>query len=243
MDLLLLAIILISFFATLVRSTLGFGESLIAVPLFLQILPLSVAVPLSVLISVLVALIILVQDHKNVHLKGAKGLILFGILGLPLGLWLLLVANASPVKMALGLILMIFSIYSLLTKKKRHLTEDSWTWMGICGFLSGILGGAYGLNGPPLIYYGNIRQWQGPHFRATLQAYFLPMSFLGVLGYSIKGLVDQQLLFYFLVSLPGVIPAVLLGRYLNKRLFGPGFFKYVYVLLTLLGLILVLQNI
>src|SRR5690606_37794312 len=139
--------------------------------------------------------------HQQVHLKSAKGLILSGILGLQFGLCFLLVATASPVKVGLGQVLMIFSIYLLPTKTKRHLKEDNWTWMGILGFLAGILGGAYGLNGPPLNYYGNLRQWDGTHFRATLQAYFHPLSFLGIVGYSVKGLIDMQLLYYFMVSL------------------------------------------
>src|ERR1041384_5395771 len=50
------------------------------------------------------------------------------------------------------------------------------------------LGGAYGVNGPPLVVYGNMRQWSAGHFRATLQAYFLPVSLIGVLGYAIQGL-------------------------------------------------------
>ena len=47
-----------TFAGTLVCSTFGVGESLVAVPLFAFFIPLNVAVPLSVLISVLVALIV-----------------------------------------------------------------------------------------------------------------------------------------------------------------------------------------
>ncbi|WP_205943230.1 hypothetical protein [Pedobacter frigoris] len=55
--------------ATLLRSTFGFGESLVAVPLFI---PLNIAVPLSVLISILVALVVVVQDHRQIHFNSAK---------------------------------------------------------------------------------------------------------------------------------------------------------------------------
>ena len=47
--------ILILFLATLVRSTFGFGESLIAVPLLALYMPIEIAVPVSVLASVVVA--------------------------------------------------------------------------------------------------------------------------------------------------------------------------------------------
>ncbi len=64
MDYTIAGIIAISFIATLIRSTFGFGESLVAVPLFILFLPIEIAVPLSVLLSVLIALIVVVQDHK-----------------------------------------------------------------------------------------------------------------------------------------------------------------------------------
>ncbi|MDB5158377.1 MAG: permease [Mucilaginibacter sp.] len=51
----ILQIVLIIFAATVFRSAFGFGESLIAVPLLALFIPLSVAVPLSVLISVTIA--------------------------------------------------------------------------------------------------------------------------------------------------------------------------------------------
>lgn len=238
----LLGIFLITFFATLIRSTFGFGVSLIAVPLLLLLIPLDEAVPLAVIVSALTAVIILLQDHQQVDIKSTKGLIFYSLLGLPLGFWLLIVANDAPVKIGLGLALMLYSIYSIFTKKKRKIAENNHAWMGICGFLAGVMGGAYGLNGPPLIYYSNLRQWSASHFRSTLQAYFLCMGIVSIIGYAIKGLIDQHVLFYVAITLPGVIPAIFLGRYLHGRLHGAQFFKFVYALLTILGLILILEN-
>ena len=90
MELIYVYILVISFLATLVRSTFGFGESLIAVPLFLLFMPLELAVPLSVLMSNLVALIVIIQDHEHVHFNSAKWLIIFAIIGIPLGLMILI---------------------------------------------------------------------------------------------------------------------------------------------------------
>src|ERR1700749_2252461 len=102
METILLYLFIISFIATLVRSTFGFGESLVAVPLFSIFIPLNVAVPLSVLISVLVALVVVIQDHKQIHLNSAKWLILFAFLGIPIGLLILVYGNELWVKTGLG---------------------------------------------------------------------------------------------------------------------------------------------
>jgi uncharacterized protein len=39
-----------------------------------------------------------------------------------------------------------------------------------------VFGGAYGMNGPPLVVYRAMRRWSPPHFRAILEGYFLPAS-------------------------------------------------------------------
>ena len=237
------SIILICFFATLVRSTFGFGESLVAVPLLVLFIPLEIAVPLSVLLSVFIALVVVVQDHREIHLQSAKWLILYALIGIPFGLLILTYGNEHWVKLALGLLIITYSVYTLLAKNSLHLGHDSRLWLFICGFLSGVLGGAYGINGPPLVVYGNMRKWSAKHFRATLQAYFLPASLVGVVGYAIKGLLIWTVFKYFLICLPAILPAVFLGRYFNRRLHGSSFFKYVYFGLIVIGLLLVIFTI
>lgn len=241
MDYTLFYVALISFIATLVRSTLGFGESLVAVPLFIIFLPVAVAVPLSVLLSIIIALVVVIQDHKQIHFNSAKWLIIFALLGIPFGLLLLVYGSESLVKLVLGAVLTGYATYALLGKNGFTLQKDHMGWLFACGFLSGILGGAYGLNGPPLVVYGNMRRWNAAEFRATLQAYFLPASFAGVVGYWVKGLLNADVFRYFLVALPAAIPAIFLGRYLNHQLKAESFFNYVYLGLMGIGLSLLIS--
>jgi uncharacterized membrane protein YfcA len=82
-------VILILFVATLVRSALGFGEALIAVPLLALVMPIEVAAPTAVLVSITVAFVIVLQDWRRVHLRSAGWLVASTFLGIPLGLLLL----------------------------------------------------------------------------------------------------------------------------------------------------------
>lgn len=238
----ILFILLISFIASLVRSTLGFGESLIAVPLFLLFLPAGVAVPLSVLLSIVIALVIVIQDHKEIHFYSAKWLVFYAILGVPLGILLLIYGSEVLIKVGLGALIVLYALYSLFIKKDKKPKDDHKIWLFVCGFLSGIFGGAYGLNGPPLVIYGNLRQWSAKHFRATLQAYFLPVSLVSVLGYYAKGFITTEVSTYFVISLLTAVPAIFLGRYLNHRLKSGSFYKYVYSGLVVVGIILILST-
>lgn len=234
-------IVAVIFLATLIRSTLGFGEALVAVPLLALRTPITVAVPLAVLVSVLVAALIVAQDWRRVEWRSASGLILASLPGIPIGMWLLARGNEHVVKAILGVILISFSIYSLVGRQTFRLHHDHWAWLIGCGFFSGILGAAYGMNGPPLAVYGALRGWSPQHFRATLQGYFLPASLAGFIGYLLLGLWNPLLTRYFLMSLPAVLIAILLGRVINHRLKGQGFFRFVYAGLIVMGVILFAQ--
>ena len=60
-----------------------------AVPLLAMRVPIRVAAPLAVLVSVIVAGVIVVQDWRHVHVRSAGRLILASLPGIPLGVWLL----------------------------------------------------------------------------------------------------------------------------------------------------------
>jgi uncharacterized membrane protein YfcA len=235
-------ILSVIFIATIFRSAFGFGESLVAVPLLALWLPLNVAVPLSVLISITIAAIVVIQDWKKIHIRSAGGLIGFTLIGIPIGLLLLVKTDERIVKIVLGIIISLFSVYLLLGKQLKELKRDNIAWLFGCGLLAGILGGAYGINGPPLVIYGAKRRWSAQHFRATLQGYFFVASIVGMIGYWVTGLLVSTVIHYYLYCLPVMIPAVFIGRMINHRLNSESFFKYVYFVLLGIGLFLTVRS-
>lgn len=234
-------VLLIVFVATLIRSVFGFGEALIAVPLLAFCVPLRVAAPLAVLLSVTIAAIVVLQDWRRVQLRSAAWLVLATLPGLPLGLLLLTGHHDRIVKAALGLVILLFAAWALVGRSRLELRSDHPAWLVACGFCAGILGGAYGMNGPPLVIYGVLRRWPAQEFRATLQAYFFPASALAMIGFWYAGLWVPTVTRDYLLSLPVMIPAVLLGRAINHRLHGDRFLRIVYAGLICIGAVLVEQ--
>jgi len=236
-----LLVLSIIFLATLIRSAFGFGEGLIAVPLLAFCIPLGVAAPLVVLLSITIAAIVVVQDWKKIHLFSAGWLVLSTLFGIPLGLLLLTSTHQRIVKATLGIIIVAFSIYSLIGRTPLELKRDNRAWLLLCGFFAGILGGAYGMNGPPLVIYGAMRRWSAQHFRATLQGYFLPASIIGMAGYWLAGLWTPAVTHYYLLSLPLTLLGIFVGRVINHRLHGDSFLKFVYLGLAGIGGLLIVQ--
>jgi uncharacterized protein len=144
-----LQVLLVVFFATLIRSTFGFGEALIAVPLLALTIPIEIATPLAVLLSITVAAVVVVQDWRQIHLRSAGWLLAPPFPGILPGILLLTSVHQHLVKGLLAIVIMAFSSYALVGRKPPALESDNRTWLLICGFLAGVLGGAYGMNGPP----------------------------------------------------------------------------------------------
>jgi hypothetical protein len=243
MDGTVLHVLIVVFVATLFRSAFGFGEALIAVPLLALFIPLKVAAPLAVLVSITIAAVVVAQDWRKIHLRSTGWLVGSTLFGIPVGLFLLTSSHQKAVKIALAVFIVAFSVYSLLGRRPPELKTDSKAWLLGCGFAAGVIGGAYGMNGPPLVIYGAMRRWSPQHFRATLQAYFLPASVIGMFGYWLAGLWVRAVTHYYLLCLPVLLPAVWLGRVVNHRLHGDAFLKYVYVGLAGIGVVLLVESV
>jgi uncharacterized protein len=231
-------VLAVLFLATFIRSALGFGEALIAVPLLALTLPVQVAAPLAVLVSITVAVVVVIQDWRNVHLRSAGWLVVSTLFGIPLGLLLLKTVPESIVKTILGVFIIAFAVYSL-TGRKPQLPNDRLA--PFFGFTAGILGGAYGMNGPPLVIYGVLRRWTPVQFRATLQGYFLVASVVGMAGYALTGLWTRSVSRYFLLSFPLALIAIFLGRAVHSRLNSARFLICVNVGLAVIGAVLLIQ--
>jgi uncharacterized membrane protein YfcA len=221
------------FFATLVRSALGFGEALIAVPLVAFVLPVEIAAPVAVLVSITVAIIVVARDWRHINVRSVVWLVGFTILGIPLGLFALRTIPEPVVKGTLGLLVAAFAVLSLWRQGAYQLHDDRLAWL--FGVSAGVLGGAYGMNGPPLVVYGSLRRWSPDRFRATLQGYFLPASLFGMVGYWAAGLWTSHVTRYYLLSLPAVLLAIPLGRAINTRLDRRRFITIVHVGLFVSG--------
>jgi uncharacterized protein len=232
-------IVAVFFCATLVRSALGFGEALIAVPLLAFVLPVQIAAPVAALISITVAGVVVAQDWRQVHLRSTAWLVLSSLLGIPLGLLLLRGAPEPVVKGLLGVLVALFGAFMLRRPQRYELADDGLAWL--FGIGAGLLGGAYGMNGPPLVVYGTLRKWPPERFRATLQGYFLPASLMGMVGYWVAGLWTPSVNRYYLLSLPTAFLAIVLGRTFNRRVDAGRFLVYVHAMLIASGAGLLVQ--
>ena len=107
-------IVLILIGAGLVRGAFGFADALFAMPLLSLLIPGRAASPLMALAALLIAIVIIAREWRDLDFRSAALLICFGLIGVPLGIGMLRSVDDRIVKSLLGLVVIAFSIWSLL---------------------------------------------------------------------------------------------------------------------------------
>ena len=190
----------ILFLSTFIRSALGFGDALIAMPLLTMVVGLQVATPLTAMGATTIAISILLRSWKKVDIKAAWRLVLTTWIGIPIGIYFLKAAPDLIVKSLLGILITGFGLYNLIVPNLPRLRNENWAYL--TGIIAGILGGAYNTNGPPVVIYGMLRRWDPEKFRATLQGYFLPTGLAILISHGVSGMWTGEVLNLYLFSLP-----------------------------------------
>ena len=126
--------------AGFVRGAFGFADALLAMPLLVLLMPVSAAAPLMAMIALLIAIVILLREWSALEVRSAALLIVFGMMGVPLGVQALDLVEAAIVKSVLGVVVISFSTWSLCKPEGFQLGSNRLA--PIFGLLAGILGGA-----------------------------------------------------------------------------------------------------
>jgi uncharacterized membrane protein YfcA len=239
-DLSLLLVILIVLVASTIRSAFGFGDALIAMPLLAFFMEMKTAVPLVAVSGFTISILILARHWKSAYVKGLWILILFCILGIPLGLLFLKNMDDKLIKIVLALLLIVFSSINLINPTYFILKSDKFAW--IFGLFSGILGGAYNTNGPPIIIYGKMKRWEPEKFRAILQSVFLPTNLCIIIGQAGTGFWTESVVKYVVFCIPVIVIGTITGGFINKRMSKEGFAKYVDYILIVIGVMLLVNT-
>jgi len=236
-----ITVLAILFFASMVGATFGFGIGLISMPLLALCLPVRSATPLVGLVGCTVSLAILWRSWNKVDMRSAWRLVAGGVLGIPVGLFLLKGSADLVMKTVLAALIVGFALYRLFSPRLFSLRSEKTA--PLFGFFGGVLGGAYNTSGPPVIIYGSLRGWSPENYRASLQGYFVPAGAFALVGQAAAGLWTGPVLRLYLASLPGILVALLLGGLLHRTLPQGKFDRFVYLLLLAIGVLLGIQQV
>jgi len=230
---------IIFFVSAFLRSALGFGDALLAMPLLVLLIDIYTATPLVAFAATTIAITLLWLDKYFIKVLDAFRFIIAAVIGIMIGIWMLNNVGEVYIQRFLGAILIFISIYDLW--KPRLFTIKSLNWEYLFGLISGILGGAYNTKGPPIIIYGALKKWPVKEFRSKLQAYSFPVGITVLFGHGIGGLWNLDIIKMYFFVLPAILLGIWAGNKLHKSLNPQKYSKLFYFALMTLGVIMILN--
>ncbi len=126
MDYQLIAAVVILFAASLTRSTFGFGEALVAMPLLSMVIGLQEATAVVGLTLIVNSIAILATSTwRNIEWDAVWRLTIMAVTGVPIGVLGLLILDPRVVKLFLAALVISFAIYNLRRPRLMHLTSNT----------------------------------------------------------------------------------------------------------------------
>lgn len=181
------AAVLLSAFT--VRSAAGFGAGLIAIPMLALILPVSSAVSIATVFTTLTSLQLTAREWRQIAWRQFIVIFSYSILGIGLGLYCMKLLNEDILRHCLGVFLILYSLFALLTPNTRHNNLVSRRWHRTLGAAVGIVGGLcstlFGAGaGPIYVVYFDILRLERAVFRATMSAVVVLSGAARIAGYA-----------------------------------------------------------
>ena len=228
-------------FAYTVFGLTGFGSTVIALPLLVQLFALKFAVPLLMLLDLSAFLLFGARLRKRIEYREIGWLIPFMLAGMAVGLTLLIQVAEHKLLVVLGVFLLFYAGYGLLRRGAPMALARF--WCAPIGLAGGVLSSLFGTGGVLFAIYNAGRIRDKDALRATNAAMIMLSSLLRVLLFGVTGLLAQDGLFATaLLLLPALVGGVWLGNRLHAAVPAAAVVKAVYAVLVLAGLLLLARS-
>lgn len=199
--------------AAIVRGFAGFGFSLISITAISLLLPVAQIVPTIFLMEILASLNLLPSIWREIDWPSLRWVLLGYIAGLPLGTYVLVSLPDAPARITLGIVVISAAIMMLQGFRLNNRPGPAAS-TGI-GTASGLLNGAFGVGGPPVVLFYFSAPGAAAIGRASIIFYFFCSDLLGASYYATQGLITIQTF----VQLGFWLPALLIGVWFGARSF------------------------
>jgi uncharacterized protein len=222
-----------------VSGLAGFGTALMALGIWLYVLPPSIAVPLVLICSVVAQTATLPAMWRTIDFNLIWPFLIGGLAGVPLGTTLIAHADPRIFKLTVGVFLLIFPAALYFNRRPMAVGFGGRLADGAIGFAGGILGGLAGLSGPLPILWASVRGWGKDQRRGIFQTFNWTVLAAALCVQAATGFIKQEVIWLALLAFPATIFGAWLGARTYHALSDRNFSDVVLGLLFLSGLGLV----
>ncbi|OHC10390.1 MAG: hypothetical protein A2X74_00660 [Polynucleobacter sp. GWA2_45_21] len=234
-------IVLCAFF---IFGVSGFGSSIVAVPLLVQMYPLKVVVPMMVLVDIFASLYVGRKSSGDADMQELKWLFPFSVLGMFLGIFLLVKSPSEPLLLILGLFAAVNGMRVLIQRNVEIRDPISKWWALPLGFLGGAFTALFATGGPLYVSYLGLRINNPKVLRATMAFAIFMLTFLRLILMLVTGLIlSWEVVGLAVLLMPVAFLGIWTGTHVHTKL-SNAMMRFAYGLILLFaGAILLIRQI
>ncbi len=238
MDTALLVIALGAVVAGFVQGLSGFAFGMVSMSIWAWTVDPRLAAVLAVFGGLTGQVIAAVTVRRGFDWRRVAPFVIGGLLGLPIGLWLLPRLDVPLFKALLGALLVTWCPLMLMGGKLPRIQVGGHLGDGVAGAAGGFLGALGGFTGAIPTLWCTLRGFEKDAQRAVIQNFNLSMLAATFAGYIVNGMVTVRMLPMFAIVAAAVLVPVLIGAKVYVGLSEAAFRRVVMILLTLAGIAL-----
>ena len=224
-----------TFAAAFVTGLVGFAFGIVAAAVWLHFLSPMQAAALIVALGLIVQGVSVWKLRRAIKWPRLSPFLIGGVIGVPVGGELLRWTAPANLRIAVGAIVVIFSLWNLFRPSLGSMARAGMVADGAVGIVNGVIGGATGLAGIAAVIWCSLRGWPPAEQRAVFQPSGVTVFAMSALWLGGAGMIGGDTLILFLIGLP----ALALGTWAGLQLFGKlddqAFRRIVLVLLLISG--------
>jgi hypothetical protein len=242
-DLAFVLVLLVVIFATAVKTTLGFGFPLIAVPIAANLIGARTAVVLIAIPVTFSNLLILLRGGGTAdEFRQFWSMLAAVIIGTVIGAQFLGIIDPALLSLLLGVTSVAFAVVAFAGGLPT-ISRRAQTYAGpVVGLVAGVMGGITGIFAPPIAAYVHSLRVEKRTFVFWLTAAFFLGGVSQALSYYRLGLYAGSTALYALVACLPVLAGTQLGFWMQDRLPAETFRRLVLALVFVSGLSLIIRQ-
>jgi len=169
-----------------------------------------------------------------------------GVVGVPIGIWLLSHLPTRQLMAVFGTLLVAYAVYSMFKPASFKLRGFDGKASGAAvGFLGGVVGGFTAFPGAAVVVWTGLRGLTKARHRAIVQPYIIMSQIysLGLVAWLHPSYLSARFWLLLALSLPAVVPGTLSGLAIYKQMSDLNFKRVTYLLLGTSGLALLAKTV
>lgn len=233
----MITLILFTIGAAFVQRTTGFGFGIFIMTALPFLLPsYGEATTLSGLLASVTSLIITVKYRRVIAWRKILPILAVFLMTSFLAIQVLSWLKGDTLKYILGTTLIFSAIYFSFFADKIKVRPT----LGIqatLGTLSGVMGGLFGMQGPPAVLYFLAVSESKERYTALAQCYFLIGNFMMTIYRAQSGFLTNEVITSWCYAVPAVLVGTYLGGLVFNKLSLPTLRKLVYLYIGISGIV------